>query len=160
MVVILNSGFSSPQPLSLLSAATLLSQKNKIDHCLVYHCSFTLVDMMMPFPFRNWYKKTSTVICSWGRHRVSAGILSMDEPPKCADQLPWGTNRSALRNSHGNWVCSRTTEGVALAGLILPIFCKSMLPYSTLIFVEGFFTHVCVERGAVKLPAGVSQLLD
>jgi len=63
-------------------------EKHNIDHRIAYHWSFTLVDMMMPFSFRNLYKIVSTDICYRGRHRVTIGNFSMGEPLKCADWVP------------------------------------------------------------------------
>ena len=70
-------------------------EKHKIDHCIICHWSFTPVDMMTPFSFRNYIKKSSTDICSIGRHKVTTGNLLMGEPPKCADWVPRGIGRSA-----------------------------------------------------------------
>jgi len=48
-------------------------EKHNNDHCIAYHWSFTFVDMMMSFLFRNLYRIVSTDICCRGRHRVTTG---------------------------------------------------------------------------------------
>jgi len=53
MAAILNFDSNFHQSLSLLSAATLLFENYKIDH----HWSFTLLDIMMPFSVKKYYKK-------------------------------------------------------------------------------------------------------
>jgi len=87
-------------------------EKHYTDHCIAYHWSFTLVDMMMSFSFGNLYKIVSTDICCRGRHRVTSGNFSMGEAPKFADWVPRGIGESVPLNSYGNQSYSRKTEGV------------------------------------------------
>jgi len=114
MAVILIFGTHFPHLIFCYRRQLCCFEKHNADHCIAYHWSFTLVDMMMPFSFRNLYKIVSTDICCRGRHRVTTGHFPMDEPPKCAEWVPRGIGESASLISYGNQSYSKNGGVVTL----------------------------------------------